>query len=137
MSNSTIRHYLILMSLFMTSPACSGAEQVDIVKCFEAKTQMVVARVDEKNHRIFAIPTIEQQSEEMLLNSIRSSAPCFSDSNWSSDWSVSLFTSKKFAGYKDEKHIIPYHQNNEWAKAYIGEYSGSSQSYIRNPAVEP
>lgn len=95
---------------------------------------MKVVRVDEKNHRIFAIP--RPMAEEETVNRLRSSSECFSKSTWARDWSVSLFAHERYAGYKDEPHIIPYHKNNEWAKAYVGEFDGASKTFTRTPAGE-
>jgi len=120
-------------ALLIGTQGCSETNNVDIASCFADKSGMTVAKIDEKNHRVFAVP--KQQAEDAIVGQVRSAAGCFSDSSWSKDWSVSLFTSDKYAGYKDEPHIIPYHKNNEWAKAYLGEYDGSSQTYTSFPAM--
>lgn len=135
LNSSSARRYLILAALLVGTQSCAETEYADIAKCFEKKADMTVARIDEKNHRIFAIP--KQRSGEAIVGQVRSSAECFVNSSWSNDWSISLFTSAKYAGYKDEKHIIPYHRNNEWAKAYLGEYDGPSQTYTSFPATKP
>lgn len=96
---------------------------------------MSVVRIDEKNHRLFVVPN--QPSQEAIISRLNSSAECFKKSSWSNDWSVSLFINKKYAGYKDEPKIIEYHQNNEWAKAYIGEFDGPSKTYTKSPALKP
>jgi hypothetical protein len=135
LNSSSARRYLVLVAMLISTQSCAQTEHTSIAKCFEKKADMKVARIDKKNHRIFAIP--EQRSEEAILSQVRSSAECFSNSNWSNDWSISLFTNEKYAGYKDEQHIVPYHRNNEWAKAYLGEYDGHSQTYASFPAMKP
>lgn len=110
-------------------------ESIDITTCFEPKSGMRIAKVDENNHRIFAIP--RDRSEQTIVGQVRSSAACFNNSGWAKDWSVSVFSKEKYAGYKDEQHIVPYHKNNEWAKAYLGEFDGASQSYTSFAAMNP
>lgn len=124
-----------LAVLLVSIQACAESKTIDIATCFMNKADMKVAKVDEKNHRLFAIP--KHHSEEVIVGQVRSAVGCFSKTSWSKDWSVSLFTSDKYAGYKDEQHIIPYHKNNEWAKAYLGEFEGASQTYTSFPAMKP
>jgi hypothetical protein len=50
---------------------------------------------------------------------------------------LSLFTDAKYAGYKDEKNIIPYHEDNSWAKAYVAEYDSQANTLISYPAYKP
>lgn len=130
-----VRCFTFAAAVLASGPACTKIDTVDIATCFMNKTDMKVAKVDEKNHRLFAIP--KQHSEEVIVGQVRSAVSCFSKTSWSKDWSVSLFTSDKYAGYKDEQHIIPYHRNNEWAKAYLGEFEGASQTYTSFPAMKP
>ncbi len=133
MNNSKIKYYFITtVSLLIQS--CVAVSQTEISDCFEAKTNMSVAKIDERNHRIFAIP--KHLSEKVIISQIKSSAECFNNSSWSGNWSISLFSSEKYAGYKDEPRIIPYHKNNKWAKAYFGEFDGSSQTYTSFPAIK-
>ena len=135
LNSLNIKRYTVMAALLIGTQSCAETNYIDIATCFTNKAGMRVAKIDEKNHRIFAIP--KQHSEEAIIGQVRSSVGCFSNSNWSKDWSVSLFTSDKYAGYKDEQHIIPYHKNNEWAKAYLGEFDGSSQTYTSFPAMKP
>ena len=112
--------------------SCANSETDEIVNCFEQNTDMEVAKIDERNHRIFAIP--ELNDEELIVSQVKLSKKCFSSSSWSNDWTISFFTHPKYAGYKDEKNIIQYHKNNEWTSAYIGEYNGPSETYTSFPA---
>ena len=129
-----IQYATILVLAAAFGQACDSS-RADIAVCFEAKSRMRVAKVDKNNHRIFAIP--KDRSEKTIVGQVRSSAACFNNSGWAKDWSVSVFSSEKYAGYRDEQHIVPYHKNNEWEKAYLGEFDGASQSYISFPAMKP
>ena len=133
MGNSKTRGWLVVAALSLGMQGCANAGSNTMSACFEAKTLMKVARVDEKNHRVFAIPS--PMSREETVNRLRSSSECFSRSTWAKDRSVSLFAHEKYAGYKDEPHITPYHKNNEWAKAYVGEFDGASSAFTRAPAT--
>lgn len=124
----------VLVALLFSVQSCAEEQQVNVAECFENSAGMKVAKVDERNHRIFAVP--EQQSREELVSQIELSEKCFKNSDWSVDWSISLFKNAKYAGYKDEKHIIPYHKNDEWTKAYLGEYDGASRTYTEFPALK-
>ena len=73
----------------------------------------------------------------MIASKLDKLKDCFMSSNWHNDWSLSLFTHEKYAGYKDEERIIPYHKDNSWAKAYKAEYDSASNSLISNPALNP
>ena len=55
--------------------------------------------------------------------------------DWSGDWSISVFSKVRFAGYKDEENIIPYHKNDQWAKAYLAEFNGAELAVIKYPAL--
>lgn len=134
MNSLNFKNGLVLVALLASVQSCAEEKPVDVAKCFAEKTGMQVAKVDQRNHRIFAIP--EQRTEEAIISQIESSEECFRGSSWSGDWSISLFAEEKYAGYKDEKHIIPYHQNNEWAEAYLGEYDGAEKVYTGLPALK-
>lgn len=133
MNSLKVKRYAILAAFFIGTQSCAETKTVDVARCFADKSGMTVAKIDEKNHRVFAIP--KQHAEDAMVGQIHLAVGCFTNSSWSNDWSVSLFTSDKYAGYKDEPHIIPYHNDNEWAKAYLGEFDGSSKTYTSFPAM--
>lgn len=133
LNNSKIKRYFVI-SVFLMIQSCAAVSQTEISVCFEAKANMSIVKIDERNHRFFAIP--KQLSEEVIVSKIKSSAECFNNSSWSNNWNVSVFSNEKYAGYKDEPRIIPYHKNDEWAKAYLGEFDGSSQTYTSFPAIK-
>lgn len=132
--NSLIsRFFVVAFVLFFSGQGCLKENSNDISICFEKESGLTVVRVDENNHRLFAITKPFPENE--LSKKISNAASCFKTVNWSGDWSISLFADKKYAGYKDEKEIIPYHKDNEWAKSYVGEYDGSSGGYKSFPAL--
>lgn len=46
-----------------------------------------------------------------------------------------MFAESKYAGYKDETHIIAHHKNDAWAKAYLLEYDNGTNSLTLMPAL--
>jgi len=53
------------------------------------------------------------------------------------DVSLSVFSDKKLAGYKDEPNIIPFHKTDEWSKGYLAEYDAASKTLTLNPVTHP
>jgi len=101
--------------------------------CVENVAAFEIVRVDDKNHRYFVIQESKiSLSDKELLTKL---STCFIKTDWSNDWSVSLFSEKEFAGYIDEPTIIPLHNGNQWAKAYLAEYNGSENSVTKYPAL--
>ncbi len=133
--NNLTTNYSILITLMLIAlQGCSSTPTTeDIVSCFTSKTQLSVAKIDEKNYRLFAIA----RESISLKKRLQSSQECFTNTNWSNNWRISVFSSHKYAGYKDEPNIIPLHVNNNWAKAYLVEYIGSKNEYISMPAIQP
>jgi hypothetical protein len=123
----------VLVALALAAPSCAALDVKDVANCFSGKTGMAVARVDERNHRLFAVAL--SQSPASLKQQIASASECFDNSSWSADWHVSLFTEEKYAGYNHEEKIIPHHKNNAWAEVYVGEYDGQTGGYTAYPAL--
>jgi hypothetical protein len=83
-------------------------------------------RVDEERQRFFI-----QQSQatlESLNPLITKIQGCLNSHVWKDNWSLSVFSEKKFAGYKDEPNIIPFHNNDEWSKGYLAEFDAASNT---------
>ena len=121
----------LLFSPFAFS--CSANDLSLVSSCVENTAGFEIVRVDDKNHRYFV--TQENKStlqDEELLTKL---SICFIKTDWSNDWSISLFSEKRFAGYIDEPTIIPLHDGNQWAKAYLAEYNGAENSATKYPAL--
>jgi hypothetical protein len=121
----------ILSSLFSFS--CKSNDLSVASSCVENVAAFEIVRVDDKNHRYFVI----QESKTSLSDNevIKKLSACFIKTDWSNDWSISLFSEKEFTGYIDEPTIIPLHSGNQWAKAYLAEYNGSESSVVKYPAL--
>lgn len=132
MINSTIKR-LFVINLLMQLMACTYIFEKPTIACFVQITQLNVVRVDESNHRFFAIPGSAKESE--LTNKLREASTCFSGTDWQHDWRLSLFSEQKYVGYADETHIIPLHADNSWAKAYLAEYDGYKAEIKKFPAL--
>ena len=137
LNNSIIRAILanaLIMCCFF-STACATDLSNSKVECVQKILGSIIVKVDNKNERLFVVN--KDLTPELLSTKLSSIKSCLKDSAWANDWAISIFTEEKYAGYKDEKNIIPFHKNNEWAKAYKIEYLNSSSTIIKNPALNP
>ena len=133
MNSFQIRLGLAFILFFPLFLACSASVLPKIESCVETASGFKVVRVDEQNHRLFVTPnTLKNLSEDILLAKF---STCFMKTDWSGDWSISVFSKVRFAGYKDEENIIPYHKNDQWAKAYLAEFNGAELAVIKYPAL--
>jgi hypothetical protein len=94
-----------------------------------------LVKVDQERKRMFiAVKNIQQAELEALLRKLEC---CFEDHEWNNQWSLSVFTSKMIARYKDEPNIVPFHKKNEWAKGYLAEYDAPTRALTLTPATSP
>jgi hypothetical protein len=137
LNNSIIRiiltHFLIMCCSFST--ACATDLSKGKIECVKNILNSKIVKVDNKNQRLFIVN--KNLTPELLSSKLSNIQLCLENSTWNSDWAISVFSEEKCAGYKDEKKIIPFHQNNEWEKAYKIEYLNSSGTIIKNPAISP
>ncbi len=135
--NSLMTKTLISFCLLFTlTSGCAVTEKEGSPKeCVNNVLNLKVVRVDERNHRFFLVS--KQIKAKDILNNQSPLQKCFLGTEWQSDWSLSVFTDVKYAGYKDEERIAPFHKNNMWAKAYLFEYDKISGSLIESPAFNP
>jgi hypothetical protein len=125
---------MIFLSCFLSTACASKLSNAKVV-CVERILDAKVVKLDNKNQRLFVVS--EDLTVEHFYTKLKDIKACLNNSAWDSDWAISIFTKEKYAGYKDEKKIIPLHKNNEWAKAYKIEYLNSSGAIIRDPALSP
>lgn len=135
LNSLTNKFILPSIVLGLVSLSCTAQPNNKLSTCVESALKVKVARVDDENHRVFIVG--KEVNSDDIKNNLSSLNKCFLNTSWKADWSLSLFTDAKFAGYKDEKSIIPYHKNNQWAKSYILEFDNSEKTMIKNPAVSP
>jgi len=94
-----------------------------------------LVRVDEEQQRFFIQkPQATLETLKPLISKIQS---CLNNHAWQNKWSLSVFSDKKLAGYKDEPNIIPFHKNDEWSKGYLAEYDAASKTLTLNPMNHP
>ena len=115
--------------------AASDAFDDPLVGCLnDALGQGVLARVDEGQKRFFLVrQKVSAASLKPVLRKIEICLP----PEWAGQWSLSVFSRKELAGYKDEPGIVPFHKHNEWAKGYLAEYDGESGRLTLSPASKP
>jgi hypothetical protein len=134
--NSLTVRFVIVIFLFI-AVGCNAESHslVEAQKCVENTLGYRVVRIDERNHRFFLSGSAAKaKSIELKIDQLRQ---CFSSSDWSGVWSLSVFSDEKYAGYKDEKDIVHYHADNSWANAYIAEYSEDTHELVSYPAIDP
>lgn len=136
LNNLTIKFPLSLFLVSMLTTSCAATtSQKSAKQCVEHILKVDVVRVDDINHRLFIVS--KKTDVPAIKENITDLEKCFVKSQWQKDWSLSVFTDAKYAGYKDEENIIPHHKNNMWAKAYLLEYGHSNKSLIKEPALNP
>ena len=113
--------------------SCSANDLSPVRSCVENVSGFEIVRVDDKNHRYFV--TKESKSTLSDKELLAKFSTCFIKTDWSNDWSISLFSEKRFAGYIDEPTIIPLHRGNQWAEAYLAEYNGAKNTATKYPAL--
>ncbi|MEN8179212.1 MAG: hypothetical protein ABFS39_11440 [Pseudomonadota bacterium] len=134
--NNSINKILVFIIVVTTSAiGCTTTLNRESVNCIERILNVEVVRIDEKNHRYFIVSKEIKALD--VKNKINIMDKCFSNTPWQRDWALSVFTEAKYAGYKDEQKIIPYHIDNTWAAAYTVEYDHFTKSLIKNPATNP
>lgn len=95
-----------------------------------------VARVDVRNQRLFVEASAAQVVDStvvnrLILDSAEFIARCHA--GWSPQWSLSFFSNKKYAGYRDEQPLRPYVVSGEWMNAYVAEYDHAARKLVRYP----
>jgi hypothetical protein len=136
LNNLTIRFAITCFLLSILTVGCATTtNEIQSKECVENILKAKVVRVDDKNHRFFVVSNIIKSSD--IKDNLIQLEKCFVDTKWQPDWALSVFTDSKYAGYKDEEKIIPFHKQNMWAKAYVFEYDHASRNLIKNPAINP
>lgn len=132
MLNFQNKSSLIFILFVPLAFSCSANDLSPARSCVENVSGFKIVRADDENHRYFVTQeNISTLSDKELLTKL---SKCFVKTDWIKDWSISLFSEKRFAGYVDEPTIIPLHKGNQWAEAYLAEYNGAKNSVTKYPA---
>lgn len=131
--SSAIKLSIIAVTLFTVACASNADNAIECSEKAIGKNSLV--RVDKTQQRFF-IQQSPATSETLnpLINKIQT---CLNSHEWKNKWSLSVFSDKKLAGYKDEPNIIPFHKNSEWSKGYLAEYDANSKTLTLNPLTNP
>ena len=128
---------LIIVASILLSPyhAHGGGSDLGLICPEEIICSDSLFKIDQEHKRIFVVmKSIKQTELKALVQKLES---CFINHEWNNQWSLSVFSNKRIAGYKDEPNIIPFHKKNEWAKGYLAEYSSLTRTLILAPATSP
>ena len=132
--NNLTNKVVILLLILLSS--CSNLVQVDPISCAKNSIgKKYLVKINESQKRFFI--TQENLNVEELKLIIQNVEQCLSHHTWSKKWSLSAFSDKKLAGYKDDPQIIRFHQDDEWANGYFAEYDSASGLLILNPVFKP
>ncbi|WP_138548156.1 hypothetical protein [Pseudoalteromonas ruthenica] len=114
--------YLFTLTLLFSQVSCAANSTETVQNCVQQTLGFEVVRTDSLNHRFFVVPNTQfsvDSTSHLALDQ------CFDEMSWQDDWSISVFSNAKYAGYKDEKDIIPLHADNKWTNAYLAEIDSS------------
>ncbi|KPJ92110.1 MAG: hypothetical protein AMJ53_10045 [Gammaproteobacteria bacterium SG8_11] len=126
---------LAIISIVLFTVACTSRAD-NAIKCAKnAIGSNSLVSVDQEQQRFFIQKT--QAALETLNPLIIKVQACLDRHDWKDKWSLSVFSDKKLAGYKDEPNIILFHKNDEWSKGYLAEYDASSKTITLNPLTNP
>ncbi|TMP86888.1 hypothetical protein CWC05_10445 [Pseudoalteromonas ruthenica] len=120
--NSLANKYLFTLTLLFSQVSCAANSTETVQNCVQQTLGFEVVRTDSLNHRFFVVPNTQfsvDSTSHLALDQ------CFDEMSWQDDWSISVFSNAKYAGYKDEKDIIPLHADNKWTNAYLAEIDSS------------
>ena len=132
--NSSINKLFVFLYTVLICSCANGTEPLS-KQCVEDVLKVRIVKVDKKNQHYF-IAASDVAADVIAANTSKLRG-CFTNSPWKDIWSLSVFSDPKYAGYKDEEHIIPYHKNNSWAKAYVAEYDSQTNTLTSYPAYKP
>lgn len=116
--------------VFAALAGCASAAQ-------ECRTPQNVVRVDERNERLFVeaseLDVTSPEAAKTLIQGAESYIHACRTA-WTTKWSVSVFSDRKYAGYKDEQSLLPHVQSGAWQQAYLAEYDRADGSLVLFPA---
>lgn len=124
--NSLSRKVFSLASaLFVASCSTLESDASSGIECVKsAFNEEQLVRVHEEQKRLFFVMNPFQR--EKAVDTINTITECLKHSQWERLWSLSVFSEKRYAGYKDEPEIIQFHKNDMWSKGYIAEYDSQN-----------
>lgn len=94
-----------------------------------------LVRIDEPQKRFFVTGYTEEAA--VVKDLVVSVRRCLQGHPWDGEWALSLFSERRLAGYKDEPTIIPYHQDDKWARGYLAEYDDQTKTLTMFPVIAP
>jgi hypothetical protein len=128
---------VVALLLPVGAAVAQGAVAADASTCFTAASPFEApVRIDERNQRLFVVARRPQPGAERLRAAFAELAPCLRAPGMGT-WKISLFSDRRFAGYKDEPSIKAYVRSGEWAVGYLGEYDGASRVLTLDPLTRP
>src|SRR5262249_798023 len=103
--------------------------------CRESDSARII-RFDDRSNRVFAIAQAQEidnvRGARAVLKPIQEAiTKC--RTSWDEKWSVSFFTDRKYAVYKDEPQVREYLADGTWNRAYVAEYDHTSQRLTLYP----
>ena len=131
---------LLCVAVLVATVRCSAADPADLGSCFEsAYGSAAFVKLDERNKRVFlAWPGTALPSKEETSALVRKAESCvLGQPRWAGVYSLSVFSERKFAGYKTDDSILPFVKSGEWDGAYLIEYDRATTELTTLPLVDP
>ncbi|WP_299438088.1 hypothetical protein [uncultured Rhodospira sp.] len=123
--------------LWLLGVGCDRLNAADIIPCLEeAYGRDAVVRLDDRNARVFLVWPAERNLDTTgVLAFVHDADTCFRPHpDWAETYSVSLFSARRFAGYKTEPDILPLVKDGTWIPAYLAEFDRGSRTLTFHPA---
>ena len=107
--------------------------------CLESQYGKTLVRTDGDNHRIFLTWTSATTPDrDGLVALLRRAESCMeADPQWAEQYSISVFSAAKYAGYMTEERILPLVKSGEWEQAYLAEFDRATGILTFSPVVSP
>jgi hypothetical protein len=105
------------------------------------KEELRVVRIDDENSRIFVEETEESVRALRSLQGAKAYAAALkvwvskNKPEWGIKWHASLFSDKRYAGYKTDPHVEKYIGDGSWSRNYLAEYSEEEKLFVFYPAL--
>lgn len=120
----------------LVSAIFSGCTWAHADKVCTPRAGLSLVRIDQPNERLFVQASPEVVSDLRNVRALLRQAKEYVErcqKTWSRNWSISIFSEAKYAGYKDEKEIRKYVMDGSWERAYLGEYDNQYGLLVRYP----
>ena len=95
--NNLVNSFILICILFSSCVAIGEELDKGLICAEQAMSNGSLVKTDQEHKRIFVVmKNINQAGLNSLVNKLES---CFKNQEWDNKWSLSVFSTKKLAGY--------------------------------------